>query len=45
MPSVADRLGILKSMAANPQILRDKPSVLWFLMQYMGKFRRIRGTQ
>jgi MoaA/NifB/PqqE/SkfB family radical SAM enzyme len=39
MPSVADRLGVLKSMAANPQILRAKPSVLWFLMQYMGKFK------
>jgi MoaA/NifB/PqqE/SkfB family radical SAM enzyme len=39
MPSVADRLGILKSMAENPQILRAKPSVLWFLIQYMGKFK------
>jgi len=26
-------------MAANPQILRARPAVLWFLMQYMGKFK------
>jgi MoaA/NifB/PqqE/SkfB family radical SAM enzyme len=37
--SLSDSLGVLKSVAANPQILRARPAVLWFLMQYMGKFK------
>jgi MoaA/NifB/PqqE/SkfB family radical SAM enzyme len=37
--SLSDRLGVLKSLAANPQILRARPAVLRFLMRYMGKFR------
>jgi len=39
MLTLADQLGILKSLAANPQILRARPALLWFLMQYMGKFK------
>ena len=39
MPTLRDQIGILKSLAANPQILRARPALLWFLMQYMGKFK------
>ena len=39
MLTPADQLGILKNLAANPQILRARPALLWFLMQYMGKFK------
>ena len=39
MNSAANTLDIAKSLLANPRILRTKPSVAWFLCQYLRKFK------
>ncbi|UCG44170.1 MAG: radical SAM protein, partial [candidate division WOR-3 bacterium] len=46
MATISDSIGVLKSLAANPQILRARPTVLWFLIRYMGKFKisAVRGN-
>ncbi|MBN1779790.1 radical SAM protein [bacterium] len=32
-------MDILRSMAANPRMMRVRPSLIWFFVQYMKKFR------
>lgn len=39
MPTISDRLLLLKTLARTPQIIKAKPSVNWFLLQYMRKFK------
>lgn len=45
MPTLAVQLGILKSMAANPQTVRVRPAALGFLPQYTGSSGRSPSTE
>ena len=37
--AVKDKISVLKAILANPQMIRVKPSLNWFLLRYMKKFR------
>lgn len=39
MTTITDRLLLLKTLAKTPQIIKAKPLVNWFLLQYMRKFQ------
>ncbi|HEX9973826.1 MAG TPA: radical SAM protein [bacterium] len=39
MTLIKDRLSLLKSLIQRPQIIKAKPAVNWFLLQYMRKFK------
>jgi MoaA/NifB/PqqE/SkfB family radical SAM enzyme len=39
MTSMKDKLSLLKALIQRPQIIKAKPAVNWFLLQYMRKFK------
>ena len=39
MLTVAKKIEVLKAICANPKIIKVKPSINWFLMQYLQKFK------
>jgi MoaA/NifB/PqqE/SkfB family radical SAM enzyme len=39
MSSISDNLALTKAILSNPQMIRIKPAVNWFMLQYLRKFR------
>jgi MoaA/NifB/PqqE/SkfB family radical SAM enzyme len=39
MSSLTDNLALTKAILSNPQMIRIKPAVNWFMLQYLRKFR------
>ncbi len=39
MNAMTEKLAVLRSIIQNPQIIRVKPSINWFLLQYLKKFQ------
>jgi len=39
MNHLAGKLDLIKTMISNPQIIKVRPSLNWFLLQYMSKFK------
>lgn len=39
MSKIADRLALTKALLSRPQVLKVKPSINWFLLQYLRKFK------
>lgn len=38
MAEFKNKIALVKALLSNPQIIRVKPSINWFLIKYMGKF-------
>ena len=39
MSAIKDQISVLGAVLANPQMIRVKPSLNWFLLRYLRKFR------
>jgi MoaA/NifB/PqqE/SkfB family radical SAM enzyme len=42
MSTIKNGLALTKALLSNPQILKAKPSINWFLLQYLRKFRAVK---
>jgi MoaA/NifB/PqqE/SkfB family radical SAM enzyme len=42
MSTIKNRLALTKALLSKPQILKAKPSINWFLLQYLRKFRAVK---